>query len=174
MPILLPETRMVAEIMRKMVNYFGTDVRRINHALKVHAFSQILAEGEQSTGQTRAIIEYAAILHDIGIQEAERKYNSSAGNYQEIEGPPIAREILLSFSIPEKIIERVCFIIGNHHTYASIDGLDFQILVEADFLVNIHEDNMAGDAIQSIYDRIFKTGTGKQVMRSIFLNHSQQ
>ena len=36
----------------------------------------------------------AAILHDIGIHKAEEKYKSSAGNYQEIEGPPIAKAIM--------------------------------------------------------------------------------
>mgnify|MGYP000340972515 FL=1 len=33
--------------------------------------------------------------------------------------------------------ERVAYLIGHHHTYDKIEGMDYQILVEADFLVNI-------------------------------------
>ena len=35
------------------------------------------------------------------------------------------------------MIRRVEYLVGHHHTYKDIDGLDYQILVEADFLVNI-------------------------------------
>jgi len=41
-------------------------------------------------------------------------------------------------------------LIGNHHTYDKIDGIDFQILVEADFLVNIYEDEINKESIKSI------------------------
>jgi len=54
-----------------------------------------------------------------------------------------------------------CYI---HHTYDNIDGLDYQILVEADFLVNLYEDDAGNRAIDKAYKRIFKTETGKKVM----------
>ncbi|MDA3930432.1 MAG: hypothetical protein PF541_15900 [Prolixibacteraceae bacterium] len=40
------------------------------------------------------VVDLASILHDIGIKEAELKYNSCNGHYQEIEGPPVARPLL--------------------------------------------------------------------------------
>lgn len=120
-----------------------TDVRRINHALKVFDFAHIISDEQSLDKKTKEIISYTAILHDIGIKNSEKKYNSSIGKYQEIEGPPIARKILSDLNISEEIIYRVCYIIGNHHSYLKIDNIDFQIVVEADMLVNIFEENMS-------------------------------
>jgi HD superfamily phosphodiesterase len=157
-------------VISKMIDYFHYDVQRINHALKVFSFARIISMKELLDDQTKQIIDLSAILHDIGIKEAERKYNSSAGHYQEKEGPPVARRILTEFNIPENIIERVCFIIANHHTYDKIDGLDFRILVEADFIVNIFEENFSKDKVEKIYDKYFRTDTGKNLIRTMYLD----
>ena len=161
---------MISRVMEKMVGYFGHDTKRINHALKVFAFSQIISSRESLDAGMQEIIAYTALLHDIGIREAERKYKSSSGKYQQIEGPPIARKILADLGIPAPIIERVCFITGNHHTFTKIDGIDFQIIVEADFLVNIFEDDLGREAIESIGNRIVKTKTGKNRLRTMYLD----
>ena len=50
-----------------------------------------------------------------------------------------------------------------------IDGIDFQILVEADFLVNIFEDSLGREAIESIGVRIFKTEGGKSLLKTMYL-----
>jgi HD superfamily phosphodiesterase len=154
--------------MDQMIHYFGHDVRRINHALKVHALATLIGSRESVDRRLLEIISYTALLHDIGIHEAERKYNSTAGNYQQIEGPPIARKILSDLGVPNDIIDRVCFITANHHTYTKIDGIDFQILVEADFLVNIYEDEMKSEAIGSINKKIFRTNAGKNLLNSMY------
>jgi HD superfamily phosphodiesterase len=161
---------MEINVIKKMIDYFQKDIKRINHALKVFDFAQIISEDQSLDKKTKKIIIYAAILHDIGIKEAEKKYNSSIGKYQEIEGPSIAREILSDLKISEEIINRVCFIIGNHHSYKKINGIDFQIIVEADFLVNIFEDNMSKEAIENINDTIFKTESGKNLIGKMYLN----
>jgi len=161
---------MIPRVMEKMVSYFGHDTKRINHALKVFAFARIISSREPLDAGMQDIIAYSALLHDIGIREAERKYTSSSGKYQQIEGPPIARKILTDLGISAPIIDRVCFITGNHHTYTKIDGIDFQIIVEADFLVNIFEDDMAKEAIESIGVRIFKTEAGKSLLRIMYLD----
>jgi HD superfamily phosphodiesterase len=160
---------MSSKIIEKMIEYFQDDVRRINHALKVYAFSEAICEGQLLDDKTREIISYTAILHDIGIKESERKYNSSAGNYQEAEGPPVAKKILADINIPNDIIERVCFIIGHHHSYSRIDRMDFQIIVETDFLVNIYEDEIKRDAIENILTHIFKTDSGKKLLKIMYL-----
>src|SRR5512136_1935024 len=160
---------MIPRVMETMVGYFGHDTKRINHALKVFAFSQIICSRESPDAGMQEIIAYTALLHDIGIREAERKYKSSSGKYQQIEGPPIARQMLTDLGIPVPIIERVCFITAHHHTYTKIDGIDFQIIVEADFLVNIFEDELGREAIESIGDRIVKTKTGKNLLRTMYL-----
>ncbi|MBI5680078.1 MAG: HD domain-containing protein [Methanobacterium sp.] len=159
-------------IIQKMIEYFQNDVKRINHALKVFNFAQIISYDLSLEEKTKEIIIYAAILHDIGIKEAEKKYDSSIGKYQEIEGPPIAREMLSDLKISEEIINRVCTIIGNHHSYTKMKGIDFQVVVEADFLVNIFEENMGKNAIKNIENRIFKTGTGKKLIMTMYLNEN--
>jgi HD superfamily phosphodiesterase len=160
---------MKTDIIKKMIKYFGSDVKRINHSLKVLSFAQIIIDSEFLDEPPDTII-YSVILHDIGIKEAEKKYNSSSGKYQEIEGPIIARRILKDLKIDEEIINRICFIIGNHHSYQEINGLDFQIVVEADFLVNIFEDQLDEDAIDYIYKHIFQTDTGQRLLKTMYLS----
>lgn len=159
---------MVERILDEMILYFKDDVKRVNHALKVFGFASALCGIEGILENEKCTVLLAAILHDIGIKEAERKYNSSSGKYQEIEGPPVARTILAKCGVKEDIIERVCFLVGNHHSYNKIDGVDFQILVEADFLVNIHEDNMKKDTITAIKNNYFKTSGGILFIETIY------
>lgn len=159
----------VGSMIVKMAEYFSGDVRRINHALKVFGFAKGIAGGEGLSSEQRLILDLAALLHDIGIKESERKYTSSAGPYQEKEGPPVAREILHAFNLNKEIVDRICFLIGHHHTYNSIDGLDFQILVEADFLVNIYEEEIKEEAVRSIKEKYFKTSTGGHLIDSLYL-----
>lgn len=90
-----------------------------------------------SEGFSLRALELAALLHDIGIHEAERKYGSAAGQYQELEGPPIAQKILEQLGAEPELAQRVCYLVGHHHSYTLVDGPDFQALVEADFIVNI-------------------------------------
>jgi HD-GYP domain len=159
---------MTHRVINDMIVYFKNDVRRINHSLKVYGFAAAISGMESVTEKESTIISLAAPLHDIGIKEAERKYNSTAGQYQEIEGPPIAGQLLKNLGIDDNIIERVCFIVGNHHSYQKIDGLDFQIIVEADFLVNIFEEQMATEAIESIRQKYFKTDHGVKLLNTMY------
>ena len=152
-----------------MIEYFENDARRINHALKVYDFSSLIAYKESVSEEVSEIISYTAILHDIGIKEAERKYNSSAAEYQHSEGPPVAEKILTDSEISANIINRVKFIIANHHHYNKIDSIDFRILVEADFLVNIHEEGIKKEAIERIYRNFFRTESGKSLIKSMYL-----
>ena len=149
-----------------MIGYFGTDTRQVAHALKVFALAEALSGGLEA--EKRQTLLVAAILHDIGIPNAERKYHSSAGPYQEREGPPVARRILREEGMPAAMTERVCFLIGHHHSYGKIDNSDFQILVEADFLVNMDEDRMPPDAIRSIREKYFKTRAGQAALDSLY------
>ena len=156
-------------IINEMISYYAKDPRRVNHFLKVFSFAKSIGELEKLNEETQDILEVAAIMHDIGIKISEEKYNSCAGNYQEIEGPPIAREILLKFKFDEKFINRVCYLIGHHHTYSKIDGIDYQILIEADFLVNIYEDEIKEAQIKSIKEKYFKTKAGTEFLINLYL-----
>lgn len=157
-------------VINEMIGYYANDPRRVNHFLKVYSFSKSIGELEKLDEETQYILEIAAIMHDIGIKISEEKYNSSAGNYQEIEGPPVAREMLEKLGFHEKIIDRVCFLIGHHHTYSKIDNIDYQILIEADFLVNIYEDEIKYDSIVSIKNKYFKTKAGINFLEKLYLS----
>jgi uncharacterized protein len=159
---------MFASIIEKMIMYNSPDIRRINHAVKVFTFAQLLSEKENCNIDINNIICISSILHDIGIHNAEQKYNSTAGNYQETEGPIVAKELLMGLNIPNTILDRVLYLIGNHHTYSKIDNIDFQILVEADFIVNIDEDKMEKNAIESIKKKIFKTKYGIDLINILY------
>lgn len=155
--------------MKKMIQYFGRDAKRINHALKVYSFSKSIGELEGISDWKLEALEIAAILHDIGIKESERKYGSSSGKYQEMEGPPVARELLEGSLLTGECVDRICYLIGNHHTYSKIDDIDFQILVEADFLVNIFENRTERKEIESIRQKYFKTGIGICYLEKMYL-----
>lgn len=158
------------EIINEMIEYFNSDVKRINHALKVYSFAKTIGELEMLNNEQMLILETSAILHDIGIRLSEEKYSSTAGKYQELEGPPVAKEILLKYTNNEAFINRVCFLIGNHHSYDNIDGADFQILVESDFLVNIFEDKVDAINVSVIKEKIFKTAAGTSFIQSMYLS----
>ena len=150
--------------------YFAGDPRRVNHFLKVHSFAKTIGMMEKLDNAKQEILEAAAVVHDSGIKVSEQKYHSSAGKYQELEGPAVARELLEKAGFSEAVIERACFLVGHHHTYNAIDDIDFQILVEADFLVNIYEDEMTRDTIVTVRDKYFKTETGKRYLEQLYLS----
>ena len=68
----------------------------------------------------------------------------------------------------EAQIERVKYLVGHHHTYDFIDGMDYQILVEADFLVNLYENESRYSTIMETRERIFRTEAGKNLLDEMF------
>ena len=152
----------------EMIKYYAGDKKRINHFIKVHGYAKAIGEAEELDERTMLILETAAYVHDIGIKISEEKYNSSAGKYQEIEGPPIAEEMLTKLRYDKDVIERVSYLVAHHHTYSNIDGIDYQILVEADFLVNLFEDGSTPDMQKNVFIRNFRTEGGKRLFRLMF------
>jgi len=159
-----------AKLFAAMIHYDKGDALRIQHLVKVYGYASAIGRLESLDEDTQCILEAAAILHDIGIHLSVEKYGSSAGKYQELEGPPEAESLMRQVGgYTEEQIERVEYLVGHHHTYTNIDGIDYQILVEADFLVNLDENASECDAAQSVYDKLFKTQAGKQMLTDIFL-----
>lgn len=152
----------------KTVKYFSGDTKRIQHFTKVFAFAKIIGENEGLDPKTQLILEAAAVVHDIGIKNAEIKYGIADGKLQEQEGPPVAEKMLKSLGFDKEIISRVYFLVGNHHTYNKIDGIDFQILVEADLIVNFCEENTDINSIENAIGKVFRTETGKKLCRDLF------
>ena len=155
-------------LITEMMKYYTGDPKRIQHFIKVYQFAKIIGEMEGLPEEEQLILETAAIVHDIGIKPAEEKYGSCGGKLQEQEGPDVAEEMLQRLGYEPKVIDRVCYLVGHHHTYDQIDGSDYRILVEADFLVNLYEDSVSKDAVKNAYDKIFRTETGRRVCSLMF------
>ena len=152
----------------EMIQYYRNDPKRIQHFTKVHSYAKLIGELSGMQGEELLTLEAAAYVHDIGIKVAEEKYGSSNGRLQEQEGPAVAEEMLGRLHFDEKIIWRVSYMVGHHHTYDQIDGLDYQILVEADFLVNLYEDGVTKEAVMYAYNKIFRTEHGKRICAEMF------
>lgn len=159
---------MINKLHLAMIDLYSGDSKRIQHFCKVHSYAKLIAEAENVDDETLFIIETAALTHDIGIHICEEKYGNCNGKLQEKEGPPIAKQLLEKLGFNDKISNRVQYLIAHHHTYDNIDGIDYQILVEADFLVNMYEENLSKQAVQNTCDKIFKTTYGKEICKMMF------
>ena len=158
-------------LLPEMVQVFSEMPRMVNHTHRVLGYAQDIQEHE---GGVRVVVEAAAILHDIGIPRAREVHGSSAGRYQEVEGPPIARDILTRHDFPQAQIDLVCGIVANHHSDADpqiVETPEFKALWDADWLVNFpgrHREASAEEKAQAI-ETIFKTDRGKELAREMFL-----
>lgn len=149
----------------EIMKFNQSDAKRIQHLVKVHRFAQMIGHMEKLDEHTQFLTECAALVHDIGIRPAEEKYGVCNGKIQEQEGPAYARKMLKELKFDETDIDRICYLVGHHHTYTNIDGIDYQILVEADFLVNFYEDELRQETIRAAFDKIFRTESGKTLCR---------
>lgn len=160
------------ELIIKMTEFNAGDPKRIQHLIKVYEFAHVIGVNELLDSETLRILDMASIMHDIGIRPSEKKYGRCDGKLQEQEGPFYAREMLADFSdVTEYEVDRVCYLIAHHHTYDSVDGIDYRILLEADFLVNAMEDNLSKDAIINFRDQVFETKTGLHLLNTMFDLH---
>ena len=157
-----------------MIEYDRRDPMRIQHLIKVHAFAAMIGRSEGLDEKTQRILEAAAYTHDIGIHKAEILHGRSDGKLQEQYGPGEAAPILERIGFEKDDVDRICYLIGHHHTYTEIEGLDYQILVEADFLVNLYEDNASVVGIQNAYKNIFRTECAKKIFREMYLDARDQ
>jgi len=151
-----------------MLEYMQGDARRIQHFTKVHAFARLIGLQEKLPAATLFILESTALVHDIGIRNAEKKYGMNNGKLQEQEGPAEAEKLLVALDYKDQEIERIKYLIAHHHTYGNIVGADYQILVEADFLVNLYEDTASADTVRITAKKIFRTNTGKRLLTLMF------
>ena len=136
---------MINKLHLAMIELYSNDAKRIQHFCKVHSYAKLIAETENVDKKCLFIIETAALTHDIGIHVCEEK---------------------LGFD--KDVSDRVQYLIAHHHTYDNIDGIDYQILVEADFLVNIMESDLSKEATLKAYHTIFKTTCGKTICKEMF------
>lgn len=153
-----------------MIRFDAGDPCRIQHLTKVWAYAALIGREEHLSEAQQFILESAALLHDVGIHIAEQKYGHQNGKLQEQEGPEGVRNILHEIGgyTPEQT-DRICWLVAHHHTYHVCEDLDYQILIEADFLVNLFEDHEPRHVAETVLNNIFKTESGKRILREMFL-----
>ena len=153
----------------EMKRYFKTDFRRIGHATRVARYAERIAKREVGN---MAVILCAAYLHDIGIQESERKHQSTAPEHQEQEGPPIARALLEKLGAKDTLIDEVCDIIGHDHHPRADDTINFKVLYDADMITNMeerHKENPVDPVhIENLIETSLLTEGGKEEAEKVF------
>jgi len=154
----------------EMKKYFGKDLKWVDHTLRVARFSERILKSE---GGDPLIILCAAYLHDIGIYEAEKKREETGTGcslQQEIEGVPIARKILERLGVKKEDIEKICDIIGNSQRTQEEGTLNFQVLFEAEWLVNMEEKGFSQKEVQAVIEKSFRTEAGRKLAEELFLS----
>ena len=157
-----------AAVIEKMIKYSEGNLHDIAHFMKVWGFAKILGEMEDLDPAQQELVEITAIVHDIACPLCREKYGICPGNLQEQEGPALVRAFLEEFVFSSKFVERVCWLVGHHHTYDSVDGIDYQILLEADFLVNADEGKASPEAIREMYEKVFRTHGGRKLLKAMY------
>ncbi|MBO4990546.1 MAG: HD domain-containing protein [Firmicutes bacterium] len=158
----------VETVYRKMIEYYRGDPHQIQHFVKVHSYSRLIGLSEGLDRETQITLEMAALVHDVGIKAGMEKYGRGNGKIQEELGPAIAEKMLTELGVDKERVERISYLVGHHHTYTGVEGQDYRILLEADFLVNLHEEQTPMEEIRRAYDDIFRTETGRKICRTMF------
>ena len=158
----------IAEILRKMIAYSNGNIHDIDHLIRVWTYAKTIGELECIDKDTQFILEVAAITHDIACPLCREKYGNTNGKYQEEEGVPMTKAFLSDCDMSESQIDRVAYLVGHHHTLQEIDGIDYQILIEADYIANATENGYSRENIENFMSKIMKTESGKRLTQDIF------
>ncbi|MFO8163958.1 MAG: phosphohydrolase [Thermodesulfobacteriota bacterium] len=158
----------------EMRHYFKGDFKQASRATRVAKYAEKLTTEEMGNP---AVTISAAYLFDIGIKEAERKHKSTDPKYREIEGPPIARDILHKLNSKNKMIEEVCEIVGHHQPRAE-ETINFKIVYDSDQIVAMEEKNkespMDNDRLSEIIGTAFLTKSGRKLAESLLLHSKKE
>ena len=159
---------MKEKIVNKMIDFYRGNKADVRHFLKVYAYAQTIGRLEALDEQTQDTLEVAAIVHDIACPLCREKYGNTNGNHQEEESEALLRIFLSEFALPKEQEERVIYLVTHHHTYTDVEGMDYQILLEADYLVNADESQYTDDAIRRFRERVFRTKSGTHMLESVY------
>ncbi len=153
----------------EMKRYFKSDFKRIGHASRVARHAERIGKKEKGM---LAVILTAAYLHDIGIHAAEKKHGSTAAEFQEAEGPAIARSILEKLGAKEELIAEVCDIIGTTitrvPTTASISKSSTIPICWKISMKSIAP--RSKEEIENLIEKSFLTGSGREAAREVLLD----
>ena len=154
--------------MKAMIEYSEGNLHDIAHFIKVHSFARTIGLLEGLDDLTQMTLEIAAIVHDIACPLCREKYGNTNGKHQQEEGMILAAEFLKDKGLEQDMIDRIVYLVGHHHTFTGVNGMDYQILLEADYLVNADESNYSAEGKKNFMEKVFRTETGKALMKEMY------
>ena len=158
----------LSKLLCVMMEYYS-QVRFSEHSVKCYTYASSIGSGEGLRSSDMLILSAAAILHDVGIPRALEIHGSSKGGFQEKEGAFLVPGLLEKAEMDSGITGRVSWLVGHHHTHELAESdLLLQILMEADYLVNLAEKKSPAEEIRKVSDEFFKTATGKEYIKALF------
>lgn len=157
----------VAQLLEKMLVFSEGNIHDIDHLLRVWSYARTIGELEGLDGETRFILECAAITHDIACPLCREKYGNTNGKHQEQEGEVLVRDFLKDSDLQQEQIDRIAFLIAHHHTFTGVEGLDWQILLEADYLANATENGWPKESAENFLRKLCKTAAGARLIRTV-------
>lgn len=158
----------IPQLTEKMIAFSKGDIHDIEHFMKVWGYAKTIGELEALDEGTQFTLELAALTHDIACPLCREKYGSSIWAKQEEEGGPMVRDFLADTALSPAIIDRVAYLVGHHHTLTGVEGADYQILIEADYMVNAAEKGLGKAEIAAFVAEHFRTKSGIALIKSVF------
>ena len=159
----------ISQIMEKMIAFSNGNLHDINHLMCVWTYAKTIGELEGLDGHTQEVLELAAVVHDIACPLCREKYGDTNGKHQELESPALVEAFFTELPAARPDVDRISWLAAHHHTYTDIGGIDHQILLEADYLVNADEQGHSRSAIENFRRRVFRTASGTHLLDSIYL-----
>ena len=158
----------ISELLAKMIRFSEGNIHDIDHLIRVWTYARAIGELEGLDPETQYGLEAAAITHDIACPLCREKYGNTDGKRQEAEGAPMVEAFLADSGMDRETLARVVYLVAHHHTLTNVEGIDYQILIEADYIANASECGYPKGNMENALRTIIKTKSGAELIRSIF------
>ena len=158
----------IPALLEKMIAFSERNIHNIDHLIRVWTYARTIGAQEGLDPDTQYVLEAAAIVHDIACPLCRAKYGNTNGKYQEAEGAPMAAAFLREAGVDEEKTARIAYLVGHHHTFTDVDGLDYQILLEADYLANASENEYTSKAVAVFRRKFCRTLSGRRLLGTLF------
>ena len=157
----------ISEILEKMIAFSEGNIHDIDHLIRVWTYAKTIGEVEGLDPEAQLTLEIAAITHDIACPLCREKYGNTNGKLQEEEGSPMVRSFLADTGMTSEQIDRIAWLVAHHHTFSDIDGIDYQILVEADYIANPSENGYSRENIRNFMEKFMRSESGKRILTAV-------
>ena len=164
-----------SKIMKEMILYYGNNLKKINEFLNVYTYSKIIGELENLDEKRQELLEVYAITNNISNNELEKKDEIESLTFKKMHGPNIVSEMLKKIGYDEDLIKKAVQQIQSNNFEKivegeefSIDGLDLQILLEANFLADAVLGKIDKKNFEHARLNLFRTKSGKDIFEAMF------